>query len=404
MNKIILSLSIAFLFLNAANAQRIRQYINANNETILQLENVVGKTDWSLGNDENGDFRINSDNGLGDFKFIMDASGNLGLNIYPTKAFHSLGDGLFGNTTASSAKLNVNAAEDQEILRLMSNGEFKGVMDSDGNIGLGPSYFDPAYTLDIRSGKLQVIGDDGYVLPTIVVDNPYPGNLNATALLVTTTANPGYGYAGYFSGGRYGLYAQSVGGDSGITTYGLFAQGTGSGSNYGVYGRAITAGAATNYGLYGYAANGSRNYAMYASGDLKVTSQLFIGTTVTDEDNAAGYELLVDGQAIMEEVKVKNSVNWPDFVFEDDYSLPQLDDVANFIEINGHLPGIPSATQLQEEGGFFIGDMQKRQLQKIEELTLYLIELQKENQQLRQEQQCIRKEMEKLKSLLKTGK
>ena len=64
---------------------------------------------------------------------------------------------------------------------------------------------------------------------------------------------------------------------------------------------------------------------------------------------------------------------WPDFVFEPDYALMPLEEVARFIETHGHLPGIPSAAEVQARG-LALGEMQSKLLQKIEELTLYLID------------------------------
>lgn len=88
---------------------------------------------------------------------------------------------------------------------------------------------------------------------------------------------------------------------------------------------------------------------------------------------ATGYMLSVNGKIISEEVRVELDVNWPDYVFKQDYKLPSLKQVESFIQKNSHLPGIPSAQQVKKEG-IELGDMNKRLLEKIEELTLYLIQ------------------------------
>jgi len=75
------------------------------------------------------------------------------------------------------------------------------------------------------------------------------------------------------------------------------------------------------------------------------------------------------------EIKVDEQ-SWPDYVFDKNYKLPKLKDVAKFIEKNHHLPGVPSAAEIESDG-LNLGDMQKIQMQKIEELTLYLIQLEK---------------------------
>ena len=91
-------------------------------------------------------------------------------------------------------------------------------------------------------------------------------------------------------------------------------------------------------------------------------------------------ELSVAGTVTAKKVKVLSS-GWPDFVFEKQYPLLPLPKVEQFIEENKHLPGIPSASQI-EQGGQDIGEINSKLLQKIEELTLYLIEEQKERKKL----------------------
>lgn len=88
-------------------------------------------------------------------------------------------------------------------------------------------------------------------------------------------------------------------------------------------------------------------------------------------------KLHVDGNILATEVKVEAQT--ADFVFEDDYELQPLDEVAQFIEENKHLPGIPSAKQMEAEG-VNLAEMNKLLLQKIEELTLHMIELKRENE------------------------
>jgi hypothetical protein len=83
-------------------------------------------------------------------------------------------------------------------------------------------------------------------------------------------------------------------------------------------------------------------------------------------------KLEVNGTIRSKEIKV--DVNgWADFVFEDDYRLKDLSEVEEFINNNKHLPDIPSAKQM-EENGIGLSEMNKLLLQKVEELTLYTIE------------------------------
>ena len=94
-----------------------------------------------------------------------------------------------------------------------------------------------------------------------------------------------------------------------------------------------------------------------------------IGTT-----NPGSFKLAVNGNIRAKEVKIETG--WFDFVFEDDYDLPTLGEVEEFIKANKHLPEIPSAQEVAENG-VNLGEMESKLLQKIEELTLYIIEQEK---------------------------
>ncbi|WP_051336224.1 DUF4200 domain-containing protein [Aquimarina latercula] len=134
-----------------------------------------------------------------------------------------------------------------------------------------------------------------------------------------------------------------------------------------------------------------------AGGDISMPKgNVGIGTT-----NPGSWKLAVNGKIRAKEIKVETG--WSDFVFFDDYQLPTLDEVENHIQENGHLKDIPSAKEV-EENGIFLGEMDSKLLQKIEELTLYTIQQQKEIQKLKVQKSQIEKqqnEIEELKSLVK---
>jgi len=100
-----------------------------------------------------------------------------------------------------------------------------------------------------------------------------------------------------------------------------------------------------------------------------------IGTT-----NLGNYELSVNGEIRAKEIKVETG--WADYVFFKDYKLPTLEEVEQHIEEKGHLINIPSAKEV-EANGIELGKMNKLLLEKIEELTLYIIQQQKEIQELK---------------------
>jgi uncharacterized coiled-coil protein SlyX len=111
-----------------------------------------------------------------------------------------------------------------------------------------------------------------------------------------------------------------------------------------------------------------------------------IGTTKYFSD----YKLSVNGKIQASEIKVHTG--WADFVFKKNYNLPTLQEVENHIIEKGHLPNIPSAKEV-EQNGIHLGEMNAKLLQKIEELTLYVIEQNKKTEQLQKEIALLKKKI-----------
>jgi len=111
---------------------------------------------------------------------------------------------------------------------------------------------------------------------------------------------------------------------------------------------------------------------------------------------ADGYLLSINGKAICEELKIQLSPNWPDYVFNSDYKLMSLEELEKSIIKNKHLPNIPSAADITADKGFEVGEMNRKLLEKVEELTLYIIELNKKNIELNKEMTAIKSDLEKL--------
>ena len=117
-----------------------------------------------------------------------------------------------------------------------------------------------------------------------------------------------------------------------------------------------------------------------------VNGSVGIGTAAPQE------RLSVNGKVRAKEVKVE-AINWPDYVFSKDYKKPSLSELEQFISANARLPEIPSAKQVEKEG-IELGAIQAALLKKIEELTLYIIEQDKQLQDSK-------KEIERIKQTLK---
>jgi len=96
------------------------------------------------------------------------------------------------------------------------------------------------------------------------------------------------------------------------------------------------------------------------------------------------YKLDVNGTMRSNEVVV--NVTGADFVFQDSYNLKTLNEVERFIKDNKHLPGIEAAEEMKEKG-LELGKMDMKLLQKIEELTLYMIDLKKDMDKMKEENQ-----------------
>ncbi len=110
---------------------------------------------------------------------------------------------------------------------------------------------------------------------------------------------------------------------------------------------------------------------------LYVSGNVGIGTTTPTE------KLSVNGNIRSREISVE-SAPWPDYVFKKGYNLPSLAALEKSIKQNGHLPGIPSAKNVAEHG-IKLGEMNAKLLEKIEILTLHLIEQDKKITKLQQQ-------------------
>jgi len=237
----------------------------------------------------------------------------------------------------------------------------------------------------------------------------------------TTTGNSAAVYANNYSTGttNYGVVAKSFG--AGTTNYGIWAKAYGATNNYAGYfdGDVVITGtdqtltvqgtdpyiqmvsgfedigylradgedimlalnAANDDGKLILRSNGVNRMYINDNGDIVMGS-----TTVAPK---AGYKLSVDGKVVCEELLVQLSP-WPDYVFKPEYKLASLLEIEQFILKNNHLPGIPTAAEVESEG-LNVGQMQQLMMEKIEELTLHMIDLKKENDALKAEVEALKK-------------
>lgn len=140
-------------------------------------------------------------------------------------------------------------------------------------------------------------------------------------------------------------------------------------------------------GTYDFNNNGNLDLVTRGTQRFTINANGRIGIATTY--NNAGFQLAVNGNIICEDITTLPRAVWPDYVFSNTYELKSLKEVEKFIMKNHHLPNIPSAKEIDQKG-IQLGDMQKRMMEKIEELTLYLIELDKKNEALRKELQKLK--------------
>ena len=223
----------------------------------------------------------------------------------------------------------------------------------DGTVGIG------GY---LANAKLGVIGDTISTQPVISATGTYTGgNSDVRGVSSTSIIAPGYGYGVYGTGGYMGGYFSAAG-----STY--------TGTDYGVYGVASGSTAGTRIGVYGTASGALTTEANWGGyfPTKTYTNELRVGGT----KGATGYVAAINGKLIATEVRVEVLASWPDYVFSANHKLLPLEDLEASINANKHLPGIPSAAEVKE-GGIMLGEMQTKTMEKVEENTLYIIELNK---------------------------
>ncbi len=243
----------------------------------------------------------------------------------------------------------------------------KMTIDSVGRVGVGTTL--PAARLDV----LNTIGTTG-----LNVVNNYAASSSARGIQVSSKGNMGYGYGIQATGGLLGGYFIGDGDSATGTVYGAFCTATGGGTSSG-----------DRIGVYGSASGavGTGNDAWGGYFPTKVyATEMRIGTTT----GATDYKLSVNGKIIGTEVRVEALANWPDYVFDKNYKLTSLDDLEAKLNADKHLPGVPSATEVKENG-IMLGEMQSKTIEKVEENTLYILQLHNMIKELKKEIELLKK-------------
>jgi len=141
------------------------------------------------------------------------------------------------------------------------------------------------------------------------------------------------------------------------------------------------AGSSGGFAFYNHDNANNETQLMWILGN----GQVMIGNTQGKQGN---YLLAVAGSAVATSFTVKAVANWPDYVFERNYQPTPISNLKSYLETNHHLPDVPSADQVAKDG-INLGEMDKLLTKKVEELTLYLIE---KDKQLKDVNQMINKQ------------
>jgi len=308
-------------------------------------DSSVAATATMLQQGANGGFGLWTYNGAWGERIHVTKAGNVGINnINPQARLQVTGDLYVSQPSGSQlvraygASTGFTFTDETSFLFLRpyhaANGDkpFRigpatgGIwIESNGNVGVG------TYTLNAND-RLQVAGNV-YQETAGRIDNG----------LKDTTA-----------GTDAKFWAWSLNGAMGANTFGLHTR--------------------DDAGYFGEAA------IQFNRSGKSVSSVLFLNGNVGIGTASPTHKLAVKGTIRANEVIV--DTGWADYVFEDSYRLAPLSEVERHIKDKKHLPGIPSAKEV-EEHGVSMGEMQSKLLSKVEELTLHLIRLEKENAALR---------------------
>ena len=263
-----------------------------------------------------------------------------------------------GTNSPTHAKLEVDGAVGN-VVGIFGNSTFPGLSLNYGYPELGFNYYFNSTFKAMSAGYASLIGMD-----------PTNGNLYFSNFNNNLAPGPFSDIAGYTErmtlkqNGRFGIGMTSPNAQLSV------ARGTGVDGTAAFFGT-------THVSHFNYSTaentyiRGGKDNALIIIGD-GTGQRIAIGSSTV----ANGFTLSVSGKVITEEVQIQLKTAWPDYVFLQNHKLTPLSELENYIQQHQHLPNIPSAGEIEKKG-LVVGDMQKRMMEKIEELTLYILELNK---------------------------
>ncbi|MBO7505981.1 MAG: hypothetical protein J6T67_01185, partial [Paludibacteraceae bacterium] len=140
---------------------------------------------------------------------------------------------------------------------------------------------------------------------------------------------------------------------------------------------------------FSFITNGNAKIMTMKKNNVNMLANLDVTGKITCHNEIEVAEVLKANQIKAQDINVELN-NAADYVFEENYNLRPLSEVESYVKENKHLPGVPSAAEISENG-MSVSQMSNLLLEKVEELTLHMIELEKENKALKAEVESLKK-------------
>ncbi|WP_299160487.1 hypothetical protein [uncultured Tenacibaculum sp.] len=338
-------------------------------------------------NESESYFQINADNGTGYVAsrlFLKSHNDYRGAGIFSTGQTNNWFIGNPYTDHANSFMIGVtNISDGEQASAQLKYAKF--YLNKDGDLGIGTT--SPKSKLEIvdntsnignySDGSLQISGSNN-VIGFVGQSNLNPG-LNRWGIKLRENKDGDFSIHSYSTNTTRFIINSS--GDVGIGTVSPSETLTlsKSGAALGIYDTNPLSKANNRIARY---ANSLVIQTDFSGGWKDNVNFLDNGNVGVGTRDTGTHKLAVEGSIGARKIKVEAFPNWSDFVFEKEYKLPTLKEVESHIKEKGHLKDIPSEAEVKKNG-FYLGDMDAKLLQKIEELTLYTIQQDKEINELK---------------------
>jgi len=323
------------------------EYMRLQPYGTLQLGGLASNADGYFKLDVTGRVALRPDPGVNQNNILLLYSNNQTTSNYTTGFRHYMG---FSHALLGTSEVGVfNTVEYNSTTGVTKGKHLLLQNTTEGNLGIGVFTSAPDAKLSVNGfTKITAADQGGDVLRLY---NPIKTNLGRDHYIYM--ANRRFDGNSSIMYGTIGAYESTVGSTTAEGPKHLLIQ-----EQYNSGG---------NLGIGYHSAPPIAKLSVNGSTYLRDTVR--IGTTYAP----AGFLVAIKGKVIAEEIHVKLSTKWPDYVFSSDYKLMTMSELSNYISRHKHLPGIPAAKEV-ENSSLDLGTMNAKLLEKIEELTLYMIE------------------------------